>query len=33
MMEDLQNNYKEKSILVEGAVILPEFIKNLDINK
>jgi len=28
VVEDLEKNYKGKSVLVEGAVILPEFIKN-----
>jgi 2-phosphoglycerate kinase len=28
IVEDLEKNYKGKSVLVEGAVILPEFIKN-----
>lgn len=28
IVEDLDKNYKGKSVLIEGAVILPEFIKN-----
>lgn len=33
IVEDLEKNYKGKSVLVEGAAILPEFIKNNDIDK
>lgn len=33
ILEDLQNNYKENNILVEGAAILPEFVEKLGIDK